>query len=118
MRNEKTFLPEPEFYEERDSFKQFETWTYGPVIRSVYDKFKSGLLKKRDLPENIKENTFLCETIDSILNDVFELSDFKLVALSHEDSSWKNHYNENSEEHNIIIPREEIRDEYTDKSFA
>ncbi len=34
------------------------------------------------------ENSFLQETIDSILHDVFETSDFKLVSLSHMDKSW------------------------------
>ena len=59
-----------------------------------------------------KGDQFLKETIDSILTDVFDIADFKLVSISHEDICWKNHFNIEDEVHSNIIPREEIVSEY------
>lgn len=98
--------------------EQFEAWTYGPVLSSVYSEFKNGRLKPSDLSDDIKNNELLCETINDIIADAFEMSDFKLVALSHDDSCWIKHFHDDMENHNEIIPRDEIRDEYTEKSFA
>ena len=69
-------------------------------------------------PKELSISDTLKETIDSILKDTFEISDFKLVALSHEDKVWQMNYNEDDENHNIIIKREDILDEYTEKSFG
>lgn len=52
------------------------------------------------------------ESIDSLLDELFTVSDFKLVSVSHEDNCWKNHFNITSVEHNESIPSVEILQEY------
>ena len=56
------------------------------------------------------------EFIDYLLPQLFDISDFGLVDLSHQDKCWKEHYNENDERHNEIIPKKEIIDEYYNKT--
>lgn len=98
---------------------EFQAWTYGPVLPNIYNKYKDGELKKEEqVPSELDNNELLKETIDSILTDTFEISDFKLVALSHEDKAWQMNYDEDDENHNRIISREDILSEYTEKSFG
>ena len=99
--------------------EEFEAWTYGPVLPTIYNKYKDNKLEIiKEHPKELSISDTLKETIDSILKDTFEISDFKLVALSHEDKVWQMNYNEDDENHNIIIKREDILDEYTEKSFG
>jgi len=105
---------------------KFEAWAYGPVVPSVYFNERTAMFfrtNKEEL-EAVKKvevvldnNAYLKETIDSILNDLFEISDFKLVSLSHMDKSWQNHFNSYASKHNEMIPSEEIINEYTTKKF-
>lgn len=101
---------------------RIEAWSYGPVVPNVYFNERESLLfrKKSQEQEAIKRvevilngNQFLAETLDAILNDVFEVSDFKLVNISHMDKSWQNHFHEEKNKHNEEIPKEEIINEYT-----
>lgn len=105
---------------------RIEAWAYGPVVPSVYFNEKlPDFLKIKRLETEAREkvevilnsNDFLKETIDSILNDVFEISDFKLVSISHMDKSWQNHFSSTDSKHNEEIPKEEIINEYTAKEF-
>ncbi len=99
--------------------EEFQAWTYGPVIPDIYNKYKDGkLIKSEEVPEEICIKDILKETIDTILYDTFEISDFKLVALSHEDKAWQLNYDEDEESHNRVINREDIMHEYTEKSFG
>ena len=99
--------------------EEFQAWTYGPVLPSIYNKYKDSKLEIIDkVPEELCSNDTLKEAIDSILNDTFEISDFKLVALSHEDKSWQKYYDEEDLNHNKVIKREDIFNEYTEKSFG
>jgi uncharacterized phage-associated protein len=99
--------------------EEFEAWTYGPVLPTIYNKYKDNKLDIiNSNPKELSISDTLKETIDSILKDTFEISDFKLVALSHEDKVWQMNYNEDDENHNKIIKREDILDEYTEKSFG
>lgn len=106
---------------------KMEAWSYGPVVPDVYFNEKKSRLfdSKRNeevalskAEEKIDEIDFLRETIDSILQDVFEISDFKLVSLSHMDKSWQAHFHEEASKHNEEIPLEEIINEYSTKKFA
>lgn len=95
--------------------EQFEAWVYGPVIPEVYKRFKDG---NETVPKSynvslFNGDTFLKETIDSILSDIFSVADFKLVSISHEDTCWKNHFDIEDFVHEDIIPREEIINEYS-----
>ena len=99
--------------------EEFEAWTYGPVIPKIYNDYKNNKIEIiNEVPDDISSIDILKETIDSILEDTFEISDFKLVALSHEDKVWQNNYNEDEENHNRIIKREDIYNEYTEKAFG
>lgn len=104
---------------------RIEAWSFGPVVPNVYFKERdSSTLNSEDEEETIKQvetilndKLLLRETIDSILQDIFETSDFKLVSRSHMDKCWQNHYNASSEKHNEEIPKKEIVNEYTTKEF-
>lgn len=106
--------------------EEFEAWAYGHVVPKVYfNEKKLAIFPSPD--EEIKalervdlifaENQFLNETIDSLLEDIFAVSDFKLVSLSHSDKSWQNHFKSYEKKHNEKIPHKEIIDEYTAKNF-
>lgn len=95
-----------------------EAWTYGPVIPRIYHLQKDGFTFLK-VPDNYLENDehdlAIKEFIDYLLPQLFDISDFGLVDLSHQDDCWKNHYDENEEQHNQIIPKLEIIDEYCNK---
>lgn len=93
-------------------------WTYGPVIKTVYNAFKEGILKS-DLTRNsiaiFKSDKNLESNINGLIDDLFELSDFKLVGMAHLDDCWKKNYNPNSARHNNIIDKDDIINEYAYK---
>lgn len=105
---------------------KFEAWAYGPVVPSVYFNEKTAQFFRTKKQEEeaiarveaiLDSNDFLKETLNSIIDDVFGISDFKLVSLSHMDLAWQNHFNETASKHNEEIPQKEIIDEYTTKKF-
>lgn len=92
-----------------------QAWVYGPVVPDVFFANRDGNLNtykfdEKEFFSNGKQ--LLQETIDSIMNDIFAVSDFKLVSISHEDKCWQNHFDPLEEEHKRIIPKEEILAEY------
>lgn len=95
-----------------------QAWTYGPVLPEIYTLQKEGLLKS-DIAENYLEDTdhnlVIKEFVDYLLPQIFDISDFGLVDLSHQDNCWKNHYNSQEEFHKNEIPKKEIIDEYCNK---
>lgn len=78
---------------------KFEAWAYGPVDREVYGNHKNNNISpltdkevtifNNDISE---KSTYLQEYLDSMIQRIFNTSDFGLVDLSHKDSSWKNNY--------------------------
>lgn len=105
---------------------RFEAWAYGPVVPAVYFNEKDAMLfRTKEMEQEavqkveviLDSNSFLKETIDSLLHDLFEISDFKLVSLSHMDKSWQNHFDSYASKHNEEIPHEDIINEYTTKKF-
>lgn len=65
---------------------KFEAWPYGPVDKKIYSEFKNNKLmgiSRLEITESIKEY------IDDILEQLFCISDFRLVDISHMDSEWK-----------------------------
>ena len=89
----------------------FEAWKYGPVDPEVYHNFKSNRYQGEDNITNKNRDNLLdtvISFIDSILKQVFEINDFSLVALSHEDRSWKDAY----ESPDKKMAKDNILDEY------
>lgn len=97
---------------------KIEAWTYGPVIPKIYILQKNNpSFSNIDINDYLKENLVLKNFIDSLSNELFEVDDFGLVRLSHDDDCWKNNYNENELTHKKEINKEDIINEYITKSF-
>lgn len=95
-----------------------QAWTYGPVLPEIYTLEKEGKLNGNileDYLEDTEHNLAIKEFIDYLLPQIFDISDFGLVDLSHQDYCWKNNYNSQEEFHNKEIPKEEIISEYCNK---
>lgn len=95
---------------------KIEAWTYGPVVPEVFIAEKTELLDTLKLEEDyLKEETVKKEFIDNLLEQLFEIDDFSLVRISHEDECWKKNYLESDEKHDREISKEEIINEYSTK---
>lgn len=94
---------------------RIEAWTYGPVVPEVFMYERSGLLEKEPDIDYLKNEDIKKEFIDNLLEQLFEIDDFGLVRISHEDECWKRNYLESDEKHNREIPKEEIINEYASK---
>lgn len=99
---------------------EIQAWTYGPVVPEVYHTFEMHYNfekpeKTHHSIENIEKEPFVKSFIDDLLNDLFEVSDFKLVNISHQDNCWKSKYNDEDEYHNNEMDKEEIVNEYAAK---
>ena len=90
-----------------------EAWTYGPVIRALYDKYKCyGDSIITGVDSSYNENCFTNEELD-ILTDVVIMfkgySASQLVELTHmQNKAWSKHYVKN---HNNVIPLNDIVDD-------
>ncbi len=93
-------------------YNDIKAWAYGPVIPDVYKKEKKLEEFYSEKEDIFNGNTFLRETIDSILRDLFEIADFKLVSISYEDKSWQDNYDSEEIYHNTTIEKESIIQEY------
>ena len=92
--------------------EEFHAWVYGPVIPEIFRIFKDiGIDGDMNIPEIINNDT-VKDTIDSLLDDLFKINDFKLVSLSHEDKVWIDNFDEKNPKANKIINRKDIIDEY------
>ena len=94
---------------------EIQAWVYGPVVPDVFFENRDGNIDnfKFDFDDFFSgEKAILRETIDSIMNDIFAVSDFKLVSISHEDKCWQNHFDPTEPEHHDEIPKKEIISEY------
>lgn len=89
----------------------FEAWTYGPVIRDVYLKFKNKEYTPRQYLFS-KENKEIELFIKDVMEMILKKSDFALVDRVQEDIAWQKAYqNKNSN----IINIKDIEDEYLQK---
>lgn len=95
----------------------FEAWKYGPVDPDVYFKFKyrndykgkNKINPIKDVDDGVM--TMIKSFIDETLNEIFDISDFTLVDITHEDNSWKETYKKYPEG-NGKIDSESIKQEY------
>lgn len=90
---------------------EIKAWVYGPVIVSAY---KTKLTDFNDF-SSIKSNQFRKGFIDGLLKDLFRLTDFDLVDLSHEDIVWQKAFINNENAGNVELNKDEIIDEYIQK---
>lgn len=76
---------------------RIEAWTYGPVVPTVYRKYKKYGLEtiKEDIKEKIKFKDKEFETIDMVLLYYGNLSGLELVSRTHSDTPWINAFNKN-----------------------
>lgn len=91
---------------------EFQAWVYGPVIPKIYSNKEIDRSYNKDM---FADKNDIKEFVDDLLNDINEISDFKLVDISHNDEPWKKHFHYNSEFHNEVIPNDEIINEYVKK---
>ncbi len=89
--------------------ENIEAWVYGPVVPDVYHELDLTSYKNEDL---FSGNEDVKDFINGVLDDILNVSDFKLVEVSHSDNCWKKNFDPNSERHNIIIDKEDIISEY------
>lgn len=67
---------------------QFQAWSSGPVILSVYNKFKSGEYQANKLnPQQLDEN--MSNFIENITDMIIAKSDFALSLRCHDDMAWQ-----------------------------
>lgn len=99
---------------------EIQAWTYGPVLPVVYHTFDIHYNFDTDTEtensiKKIEKETYVKSFIDDLLNDLFVVSDFKLVDISHQDNCWRSKYNDEDEHHNNEIDKDEIIEEYAKK---
>ncbi len=95
-------------------------WTYGPVVKEIYKEFRDKKLKgniSRKSEKIFNNDINLKENIDGLMNELFSISDFQLVGMSHLDNCWKSKYNANEKAHNNKMDKDEIIDEYALKTL-
>ncbi len=89
----------------------FEAWVYGPVVIEVYKKFNNETLSEEEI-FNSFEKKYVGHFIKDLCKELFELSDFRLVELSHQKKCWKNNYKAEDTFHNKIINKDDIIHEF------
>ena len=89
--------------------ENIEAWVYGPVVPDVYNEKN---LENYYNPNMFDENEDVMDYINGVLDDILNVSDFKLVEVSHMDNCWKNNFDVDAPYHNEIIDKEEIIEEY------
>lgn len=105
----------------KELFKpDFEAWRYGPVINSVYAAYKKNTIIGLDDKQLRNEMNFdeksefnkkeIISFINDLLEQVDDVNDFGLVQRSHEDSAWKNAYEEGHD--HCKMSSDEIKENY------
>lgn len=98
--------------------EDFRAWDYGPVLSSIYHKFKDyGKQYIARVSDNIFEDVFYSETIDFLLDVYREYSKYsetELVNLTHvKGGVWEQIRSKNKKKRNEIIPKDLIKDYYS-----
>lgn len=88
---------------------QIQAWVYGPVVPDVY--FEENITQYEN--DELFNNDELLQTmIDNVIDETFEVNDFKLVDISHSDDAWKINFDYDEQYHNREIDKEYIIEEY------
>ena len=96
----------PSLYKE-----EFYAWTYGPVCKEIYDKYKYYL--NSPIYEECEILPYLDDEIQSSINDVYLLfskySTSQLIGITHLDGSpWSNI--RKLKDLNLVIPKKETKE--------
>lgn len=90
----------------------FEAWTHGPVIRTIYNKYRGYGMNSIDEPKDFWNNPELSkeakEVIEYVLNEYGKYDGKYLEMLTHKEKPWINHYNSASSFNDEVIPKDEI----------
>ena len=91
--------------------ESIEAWLYGPVVREVYNNFNNEMLSDKEL-FHTEEELYAKDFINDLSKELFNLSDFRLVELSHQLECWKSNFNDKEELHSKTIDKDKIIDEF------
>lgn len=91
--------------------EDFEAWIYGPVVRKVYNEFQNEKIEENKIFKTSDEQ-YVGAFIKDLAEELFQLSDFRLVELSHQMECWKNNFRQSDEYHNTIIDKDLIINEF------
>ncbi len=87
--------------------EEFEAWEHGPVLPSIYKKYKKYGAEKITPPTSLNLKNFTAEE-KNLLDQVWQVyggySAWGLRNLSHNTPPWKNHKDDRS-----VIPQEEMK---------
>ncbi len=98
----------------------FEAWVYGPVDSTVYfdfknDKFSLAGFESNNFLDSLDD--FTRGYVQDMTDKIFNTSDFTLVDLSHDDSSWKSKFDRNNPRASGKISNESIINEYANREI-
>lgn len=76
--------------------EDIEAWNYGPVVPSVYHKYKdkgSNYIDPPDNPDLENLTTDQKELIEDVYTTYGQFSAWRLMEMTHDESPWKRSYN-------------------------
>lgn len=89
----------------------FLAWEHGPVIRKIYDKYKTngsnGIKYEDDFKIDINQETE--RILEEVYNEYGQFTAWKLRNLTHEEKPWK------TTARNDIISKEKIKSYFKEK---
>lgn len=91
--------------------EDIEAWVYGPVVNEVYKNFNNETISEDEI-FNSEKLKYVGHFINDLASELFELSDFRLVEISHQMECWRNAYDPNEMFHNTLINKEDIINEF------
>jgi len=91
--------------------EDIEAWLYGPVVKEVYQNFENERMTYDEV-FNTDEKKYVGEFVKDLALELFDLSDYRLVELSHQMNCWKSNYIEEALYHNNVIDRDQIINEF------
>lgn len=90
---------------------EIEAWLYGPVVKSVYEQFNNETMTEEEIFRD-EEQRYVGEFINDLSSELFRLSDFRLVELTHQMNCWISRFNEKDAHHNNKIDKDDIINEF------
>jgi len=94
---------------------KIEAWIYGAAIPEVYYLFVENKLNEYYNKDLFNEKDYLKEYLDEILEDLLDISDFRLVEIAHQDKCWKKNWNYKYIDNSKEINKKDIIKEYIKK---